>query len=347
MNAAGLNSRVLRPDKLREEEIAAWEDLCDAHPHLHNPFFSPHYVLAVASVRPGVRVCILRRDQRIVGFFPFQYRSAASQLLGSAERVGGEMTDYFGVIAEPDIRLAPADLLRLAGLRYMYFTHLDETQSAYGLHGEQPESGLVLKLEDQEDYWNAEVRKRNPKLYAETGRLERVLERTYGPLRFCFSEEAWQQPLEQLIQDKRRQYALTGSSDALGEPWQRDLLAKLAATRARTCTGALSTLYAGDTWVASHMGLHSRRVFHYWFPVYNPELKRFSPGRLLEKWTIQHAPALGFRLLDHGAGDTQRKRQLTNSEHLYYRGDWYRPGVRGAACRISQAAQWRFGLTLF
>jgi CelD/BcsL family acetyltransferase involved in cellulose biosynthesis len=347
MNAAGLNSRVIRPDQLRDDEIAAWEDLCDAHQHLHSPFFSPHYAMAVASVKPGVRVCILRRGRKIVGFFPFQYRSSASQLLGSAERVGAEMTDYFGVIAEPDVRVAQEDLLRLAGLRYLYFTHLDETQSSYGLHGEQPESGLFLKLEGHEDYWNGEVRQRNPKLYAETNRLERVAEKTYGPLRFCFREEAWQEPLELLIQNKRRQYAQTCSNDALAQPWHRNLLAQLAATRGRTCTGVLSTLYAGDTWLASHMGLHSGQVFHYWFPVYNTEMKRFSPGRLLEKWIIQHAPGLGLRLLDHGAGDTQRKRQLTNSEHLYYRGDWHRPGVRGTACRISQAAQWRFGFNLF
>jgi len=261
--------------------------------------------------------------------------------MGCAERAGAEMTDYFGLIAQPDVQIAACDLLRLAGLEHLYFTHLDQTQSIYGLRGEQPETGLLLKLEPGIDYWTQRLRPANRKLASETERLERLVQREHGPLRFCPAESAWAQPLKNLIRYKGEQYVRSGGDNMFLEPWRRGLLERLADSRESSCTGMLSTLFAGDTWLASHFGLRSAGVLHYWFPVYNRDMRRYAPGRLLMKNIIQQAPALGISLVDRGAGDTPAKRQLTNHEHLLYRGAWYRLGIRSTAFRLRMSLEWR------
>ena len=45
--------------------------------------------------------------------------------------------------------------------------------------------------------------------------------------------------------------------------------------------GVLSGLYIGEKLVAAHFGMRSRRVLHWWFPAYDPELGKYSPGAQL------------------------------------------------------------------
>jgi CelD/BcsL family acetyltransferase involved in cellulose biosynthesis len=339
----GFESRIVPAEALSDEEIAAWDNSCRNQPHLASPFFSPHYARAVARTHCRVYVCVILRQGSIVGFLPFQFRNALHQWWGCAERVGGEMTDYFGLIAEPGLRIPAPDLLRLAGLNHLYFTHLDESQLTHGLLGERPEVGLQLRLDRGIDYWTQQLRKSNPKLVSETERIERSLQKEHGALSFRLAEAAWPEPLQHMIRCKGEQYLRTGKNNAFRESWRGRVLEELAGTQKPSCAGLLSTLHAGGTWIASHFGIRSHGVLHYWFPVYNPAMRRFSPGRLLLKNVIQSASEAGIELVDRGAGDTHAKRQLTNQEHLLYRGAWYGHGFRSTAFRIHLSFKWRLG----
>ncbi len=201
-------------------------------------------------------------------------------MLGAAERVGEEMTDSFGLIAEPDLRVGVPTLLRLTGLWHLNFTHLAESQGSLGLKGENPQTGFLINFESGRSHWE-ELRITNRKYVNETERKERQIQATHGPLRFCWSEEDWEQPLRILIERKSQQYIKTGKDDWLAVRWKQKLLEVLAASKEETCQGVMSTLHAGDTWVASHFGLRCCGVLHYWFPVYNPEMSSFGPGHLL------------------------------------------------------------------
>jgi CelD/BcsL family acetyltransferase involved in cellulose biosynthesis len=335
-------SRVISPESLSADEMSAWKAFCRNNPDLTSPFYTPPYARAAAQAQGRVYVCVLKRHGQIAGFLPFQFRGALQEWLGYADRVGEEMTDYFGLIAEPSLRIQVRDLLRLAGLNYLYFTHLDESQLVHGLPAERPEVGLRLQLVPQIDYWSQQMRERSRKLVSETERLERAVQREHGPLRFCMTEAEWQEPLRHLMARKGEQYARTGRPNMFAEGWRVRLLENLASINEAGCRGSLSTLYAGDTWVASHFGLRGGSVLHYWFPVYNPDLKRYAPGRLLLKQVIQSAPAAGIECVDRGAGDNYTKRLFTNQEHRFYRGVWYRHGIRSTAVRLHQSLKWRF-----
>jgi CelD/BcsL family acetyltransferase involved in cellulose biosynthesis len=334
-----LTSRVISPERLEPHELSAWDQICKSIPSFQSAFLSPHFSRAAASVQSGIRVCVLQRAGQPVGFLPFRYTSAWGRCLAAAEPVANPLNDYFGLIAEPDVHLDARELLKHAGLAYLGFTHLDESQLSFGLDGEQPEGGLRIKFTNGLDYWNQLRTKRN--FFHETNRRQRKLESAYGPLRFCFKEKDHASHLLHLVEMKRRQYKASGASDPLAPPWARALLAVLAMAEYQTCSGILSTLYAGDTWVASHFGLRSSHILHDWFPVYNPELREFGPGRLLLKSMCECATNEGIQCIDRGAGESPAKRDLGNERHLFYRGAWFRRGTRAMAVRMLWSLRWR------
>jgi CelD/BcsL family acetyltransferase involved in cellulose biosynthesis len=336
-----LKSRVVSGLDLSKTEIEAWDALCKSRTSLCSAFFSPHYTRAVAMVRSHVRVCVLTRGSTPVGFFPFQFASSLYRGLGAAERVGEEMTDNFGLIAEPDVRLDVPTLLRLTRLRHLNFTHLAESQLEWGLTGESPQRGFLMNFESGTAHWE-ELRRVNRKYVSETERKERQIQSNCGPLQFCWSEDNWQQPLRKLIERKSQQYLRTGKDDWLAVRWKQRLLELLAGSKAETCQGVMSTLHAGDTWVASHFGLRCRGVLHYWFPVYNPEMSNYGPGHLLRRALMLRCTDYGVHTIDHGLGDASYKRVCANGEITYYRGAWYRPGVPALLCRAAYSAKWRW-----
>ena len=87
------------------------------------------------------------------------------------------------------------------------------------------------------------------------------------------------------------------------------------------------------TAVVGHVGLRSDRILHYWFPVYNVELKTYSPGHLLLDSMIDHAASKGLHRIDLGTGTERAKRKFANLPKSYYSGGWHRPSIRGIAGR--------------
>jgi CelD/BcsL family acetyltransferase involved in cellulose biosynthesis len=338
----GLHARVTTPLELESAEIAAWEHLSSTEAPLGSPFLSYHYARAVAQSGMDVRVCVIRQDGAIRGFLPYQFRDRLSAWVKAAEPAGGEMTDYFGLVAMPGLRIAPLQLLRLAKLNYLGFSHLDETQLNFGLSGEQPRVGLRSDLGPAPEAFMQALAVRQKKYIKDAMRLERQLGETVGPLRFETDQlDGRRQSLDTLIAEKRRQYRRTGVPDALEGRWKRALLEILSTYHFPSCRGLLSTLRAGDQWIASHFGLLGNGVLQYWLPVYNPDYARYAPGRLMSLALIRESQSIGYRFFDNGEGDSDEKRKLANAEHLYYRGAWHNATLRSFAIRSVQSLKWR------
>ncbi len=338
MRNGPITGQVITPNALLTADQEIWRGFLAQQTVA---FVSYPYVRAVAACVPSVRICRLVQDGRTVAFFPFQYRSAAHAAAGIGERLGGELSDYFGLIAEPGFRIEPRVLLRLSGLRSLYFTHLDESQGENGLGGEKPEVGHRIDFpQGGEAFWEERARS-DKKFTSDTERRERKLIREYGPVRFVFSEDDVERSLNGLIAYKRDQYRRTQVADVLSEKRTRNILHALGRTRDAQCSGIVSTLHAGDTWVASHFGLRCGSTLHYWFPVYNPALKAFAPGRILLKQIIHSAQTNGLKRIDRGAGDSVAKRDFSTSRHFFYSGLWQQPGLVALAHRMGLAIGWR------
>ena len=319
-------SRVCAFDDLTEAEIATWDRLCLENEAQRRAFLTPHFSAAVQRARGGVRVCVIQREEAPVAFFPFQFAGAWQKLLHAAEPVGGNMSDGFGLVAEPSVRATSENLLAAARLSACEVHHLCDSNGAFGLAAEEPECGLRVRFDSGWDaYWAALI-ERNKKFVQKTERRERNIVKEHGPLRLAVGHDDARAVLEDLIQKKREQYARTDAADALGAAWKRKLLHELALNDQPSCRGSLYTLHAGDTWVATHFGLQCGDVLHYWFPVYSSEVSKHSPGHLLLKAIGERSAELGVAVIDRGAGDTQAKRSFANEEQSFGRGRWSRPG---------------------
>jgi CelD/BcsL family acetyltransferase involved in cellulose biosynthesis len=334
-------ARIIAAHRLPAAERKLWERLClEASGH-RTPFLSPAFTECVAAVRPYVYVAVIEEHGTPAAFFPFQYRTAMHRMLRIAEPVGGDMSDYSGLVAREGFQIASRELIRLCRLAYILIVHLEESQLAYGLQAARSERGHLIRMEEGgEAFWD-NARRRDKKFVAELQRRERQLIAQYGPLRFCLAEKDWRGPLDHIIRQKSEQYIRTGKADLLAAAWRRNLLTKLAGCNEPTCTGIVSTLYAGSTWVASQVGLRHSDRLSYYFPVYNTGIHRFSPGSLLLKQIIDHSAGAGLTLIDRCSGDTQAKRDFSTDTHLLYRDAWFRPGARTALYRAGMSLKWR------
>lgn len=340
MDDRRLTSSILRPAALDAPLVAAWDALNAATPGLESPFLSAHFAHAVAAAGVDVRVCVLYRDGHPCGFLPYQFNGTVAAIARAAEPVGSIMSDYVGLVAAENVRITPAQLLKLAKLNSFAFSHLDAPQLTYGLRAEQPRIGLRLRLAPH-DPLGEQLRERHRYL-KDSERCASKLSKEVGPIEFVFDQhERSAELMDQMIEYKRSQYARTQSADALEQPWTRRLLHLLAQSDFPACRGQLSTLYAGGTWLATHFGLIGNGVLHHWMPVYNPEFSKYAPGRLLMHQMIAACPAAGLHTIDHGEGDSVNKRHLSNEEHQYFRGAWHNHSPMSYAMRVYQSLKWR------
>jgi CelD/BcsL family acetyltransferase involved in cellulose biosynthesis len=72
----------------------------------------------------------------------------------------------------------------------------------------------------------------------------------------------------------------------------------------------LSILYVGDKIAAIHLGMRSHHVLHSWFPAYNTDLSRWSPGVVIFLKLAQIAEEQGITHLELGKGDDCHKQRL-------------------------------------
>ena len=342
VKASGFSARTVAPQALHPHEVARWEELCRTVPALASPFLSVHYARAVAASGVDVRVCVISRDGAPRAFLAYQMAGRLGHWLHSAEPAGGAMTDYFGLVAEPGLVLEPALLLRLARLNYLAFSHLDETQRQLGLDGEQPRTGLRVRLDHGAGAPLDALLAERHKYRKDSERRMRQVSAEVGPLAFVFDAAADRAGLlDQLVEHKRAQYARTGAPDALAQPWKTRLLAELSGYRFDSCRALLSTLAAGDQWLAMHIGLVGNGVLQYWLPVYNPALSKYAPGRLLIHHIIAGSAAAGIHTIDRGEGDTASKRELANEEHQFLRGVWQNQSPSSLIAKGLNSIKWR------
>jgi CelD/BcsL family acetyltransferase involved in cellulose biosynthesis len=116
--------------------------------------------------------------------------------------------------------------------------------------------------------------------------------------------------LAAMIGWKRAQYRRSGISDAFAVPWTSELLDRIAATQTPGFAGVCSALRVDGRIVAVHVGMRSDRVLHYWFPAYDPEFGKYSPGLVLVLRLAEEMSRAGVRAIDLGKGDSRYKESL-------------------------------------
>lgn len=323
-----MRTSVKLVSELTPEMLASWREVQRNNPSLRNPFFCPEFTQAVALVRDDIRVGIYSDDQTgMVAFLPFK-------LISRTKATALDYSDYHGLIAPSSFDIDGQSLLRAWGLRSFNFRYVPTVQQSFYRSVFEQTDSHVIDLATFTD-----CNKENRKL--------RKLGREVGPVRFE-SQTADPDVLQKLIEWKRCHFERTGFDDLLKERWTRDLLGVLQNTEADGFAGRLSALYAGDRLVAAHLGLRSETVWHWWFPSYDAELSKYSPGLLMLLKLIEHAQQTGCEEFDFGVGEEGFKQRFATGVVPVGRGSLQGSGLKQiiarkgwqAARRVSQS---RFG----
>ncbi|MET8574104.1 GNAT family N-acetyltransferase [Streptomyces sp. NPDC005012] len=323
---------MLRPAQLGAEETESWRELRAKSGAIRNPFMEPEFAVALGRVRPRARVAVIEEagggltgdDREIVGFLPFERGT-----WGSGRALGLGVSDLQGAVLRPQLGITAQELLRACSLNSFTFDNLEDGQALFAGHAADACPSYVIDVGEGYPAYLEVLRRQSPKFLKTTLAKERRLGRQVGEVRFVFDERD-PGALRTLMAWKSAQYRRTGRRDRFAREWISRLVHLLAATRAQECSGVLSVLYAADRPVAAHFGLRSSTVLACWFPAYEPELAKYSPGLVLHLRMAEAAAAAGIGLLDMGRGAAEYKDALRTGELRVHEGTVIRPGV-GAA----------------
>lgn len=286
---------TVHPRELSTPELARWRDIRAAGTLPRNPFLSAEFAVAVGASRPATRVTVIDDGATTVGFFAHERHGRV------ARPVGTLLADSEGPVVAPGAAVDMAALLAHEGLAGWDFDTLADGLLPAGAYRVEAERSPVLDLSPGWDDYLATISGRSKKWLASTWRKRRKLEREVGEIRFEF-HTADPEVLRSLMGWKSGQYAALGEWDRFADPGIVAIARTLAASRAAECAGAVSALWAGDRLVAAHLGLHSETVLSWWFPAYDPEFGRYSPGILLLLAIAEAAAGRGVTQLDLGRG---------------------------------------------
>ena len=304
--------RFVAPEDLTPAEIAAWRRFQASDPDLDSPYLTPEFVRLAAALRRGVTVAIAEADGQPSAFLPFERRG------GVGRPVAGAVNDCQAVVAAPGWRWDPRKLLRAGGLGMLDFTGLRASQRPLApFHRAVVPSPIV----DLSRGYAAYVEERRAAASQMAGGMSglphhaparaKQAERQLGPLRFTLHDPD-PAMLRRVLAWKSEQYRRSGIPDAFAWPWVVTLLERIQATQAPGFAGVLSTLHAGDRLIAAHMGMRSATTLHYWFPTYDTEVAKVSPGLLLFAAMGREVARQGILRIELGPGDEPYKRLLAN-----------------------------------
>ncbi len=332
-----MRATVCLPKELGGPELDRWRQIRSRRPDLDNPFLSLEFVLAVGRIRPEARVAVVEDGGRVVAFFAFERRP-----LGLAVPIGAGLSDSQAIICEPDIDVDVHELLGQCGLAAWRFDHLVGTQRAMvGSNVIEYASPIIDVSGGFEAYVSSAGH-----FFHHIFKKERKIGREIGPVRFGFGVDD-DEALNMMMAWKSEQYRRTGRPDRFASKATVQLVRELAATSAPDLTGTLITLHAGDRLVAVEFSLRSETIIAGWFPAYDREFSRYSPGSVHMLRTIEAAGLAGLQRYDLGKGDEQYKRELMTDDLQVCEGWVVRPVLLGYLRRaMSRPREMVFDLVL-
>ncbi|MES9616727.1 GNAT family N-acetyltransferase [Streptomyces tuirus] len=304
------------PEELTAAERTAWTTMqaktySEGRSEMANPFLAPEFTRAVGRHRRDVRVAVVRDGgphHEPVAFFPYQRTHT-----GVGRAVGLGLSDCQGLVHAPGFHWDAQELLTACGLAVWEFDHLAAGQQPF----EQSATGVfaspVIDVQEGWEEYLSLLREQSPKFTRTTLAKERKLLRNHGDVRYVHDERD-PRALLTVMDWKSAQYRRTGRSDRFAQRWIRQLVQDLFHHHSGPFAGILSVLYADGAPVAAHFGLRSDKVLACWFPAYDPDYSRYSPGLILHLHMAEAAAADGIAYLDLGRGRKEYKDSLKTGE---------------------------------
>lgn len=290
---------VLPASQMPSSLIDRWSDLQRSNPDLCSPYFRPEFTQIVGAAREDARVAVIDEGE---AFFPFHNERIG---MGIGRPIGGNLSDYHGIIARPGYECDVVELVRGAGLAGWEFDHAPASQTSLRRWVKKEAESPRIELSG----WATAG---SGKLRGDAENRRRKLAREIGPVELefdCRDPEAFRQCMAW----KSEQYNRTGLKDIMQTPWVVRVLEGIRDRSDPEFAGVLSVLRAGGRPIAAHFGMRSFDALHYWFPTYDTELSVYSPGTLLLLAIGDAAAERGMASIDLGKGDAFYKARIANA----------------------------------
>ncbi len=301
-----MRAEVVRPGALGPEDRQLWDTYAERSA-LGSPFLSWTFAEVIGAVRDDCRVAVVEDGSGTCAFFAFQLGPD-----GAGGPVGATICDAQAVVGRSDWNFDAARLVAAAGLTRWAFDHLSTQQAPFVPYHRQRHRSPVVDLRNGHGQFLRDLRAHSKDFLAQVGRRRRKLEREVGPVVCEWQSIQPDDDMRCLRRWKSDQYARDGTWDRFAEPWITDALTSLVGARNPSCTGVLTALRAGDRLVAAHLGLLGKDRLAWWFPAYDPEFGRYSPGLILLLDLIDEASKRGVPLVDLGRGEHGYKLRVTS-----------------------------------
>jgi len=330
-----VKAHVVRPQELDSSQRASWLALTASNPLYRNPFYSPHFALAVAEARNDAMVAVLEDNGATVGFFPFHRLRG-----GVAKPIGGPISDYHGPILDAHIALYPQELLRLCGLASYDFNHLPVAMEAFSADAYDHTLSRHIDLSKGFDAYAEERPKIWKKTIREMARRTRKAEREIGAVEFTYHDPS-NKSYETHVAHKNEMFNRLKVQSILNVGWVQTTLDIIRHTQLPEFAGVMTTVRADGRLMGAHFGIRSQTDWHWWFPSYDQELSKYGPGIMLLHGAATRAEELGIKWIDFGRGDSEYKITFSNGATPLCEGSIERNVTRPGMLRMAQKATLR------
>jgi len=321
---------VTRPQELDESQIKNWKSIQQSEPSLASPYFSPNFSLAAAECIDDVFVAVLENDSKEIGYFPFQRKS---RFIGGP--IGGSLSDYQAVIINSDVDWDASFLIKECGLAVWDFDHLISSQKSFDPFHQRPCHSPVMNISDGFEAYCQERRESGVKRISQLLRKSRKIENELDDFRVEIFEKD-PRVLSQVFLWKSEQCQRTGTVDFFNFKWARELVERIFYTREQNFSGLLSAIHHGDNIVAAHMGMRTSNILHYWFPTYNYEYSKYSPGGVLLLHLARALSEDNIGYIDLGKGEDVYKTTFSNGQISLAEGSVMVPSFTASRVKIKR-----------
>lgn len=323
---------VCRLEDLGPAELHRWSLLQRGDAALHSPFLRPEFAVALGRRRPDIRVAVVEDGGEIVALFPFERGWA-----GVGRALAYDVADHQGVVHAKGFDWHGPELLRACGLHVWEFDHLVGAQAdRFAPQELERRASPVIDLREGWDSWYAQRCAASRSSLKRTRSHERGLAKEFGPVRVELTTTD-ESRLDLLMRWKSAQYVRTGRRDRFRQEWLVEAVRELFRTPGPDFSLVLSTMLVGDRPVAMTLAPRSHDVLVSWFPGYDPDLARYSPGLIHMIAMARLAAEDGVRTFDLGSGEARYKETLKSHDVEVTRGVVRRPSVVAAVRRAQRA----------
>jgi CelD/BcsL family acetyltransferase involved in cellulose biosynthesis len=336
-------------DQLNEKEIKAWQNFTTYDSSCSSPFYQYDFARLLSETNLYVAVIIGYQDDDVKFLVPFQFASGLNRLIGVAQQLGGHLSDYSGVISQHGFD--KTIIVEQCLIDYMLFDHAPNSSITRQLVKElqfQEESSQVLIKGPLEEYL-AQIKIKNSNFSREIAETEQQLVEKYGAIHFIFHNE-YEMHLELFFKYHKKHCDELNVRDPLANENDKKLIRKLHQLQGNRLKPVLSTLYAGDTWLATHLGIEANGVIHYWFHIENKAIAHYIPAKHLLLKVIKAAFEKKLHCIDLGFGHADINKQFGNNRMNFfcnhqvplYKGVIVGSSLKGKISRVVQSLKWRF-----